>query len=97
MSKTQDEAYDLLEEMAMHKYQWPNERQVPKRALGVHEIDAKLALSVQVQSLTQQLKAAQVTSKIAQVIVVCELCAGQHPSEECQQGNPFVRPLTDQA
>ena len=26
MSETQDEAFDLLEEMAMNNYQWTNER-----------------------------------------------------------------------
>ena len=36
----------------MNNYQWPSERQVPKRAMGVHEIDAISALSAQVQTLS---------------------------------------------
>jgi len=31
MSKTEDEAYNLIEEMSLNNYQWSNERGQPKR------------------------------------------------------------------
>ena len=31
MNKTEDEAYNLIEEMALNNYQWSNERSQPKR------------------------------------------------------------------
>lgn len=40
MGKTPDEAYDLLEEMATNAFQWPIDRSTPRKALGVHEVDA---------------------------------------------------------
>jgi len=45
MSKSQDDAYNLLEEMAMNNYQWPNKRNTPKKTNGMHEIDAIIALT----------------------------------------------------
>ena len=55
MSKSHDNVYSLLEEMVMNNYQWPNERSIPKKVIRVHEIDAIMALTTQVHSLTQQL------------------------------------------
>ena len=31
MSKTEEEAYNLIEEMALNNYQWPSERGQPKQ------------------------------------------------------------------
>lgn len=55
MNKTHDEAYELLEEMASNNYQWPSDRSMPNRAIGVHEIDVIMALTAQVASLSKQL------------------------------------------
>jgi protein-tyrosine-phosphatase len=68
MSKSQDDAYNLLEEMAMNNYQWPNERSIQKKTVGVHEIDAITTLTAQVHSLTQQLKTTHVTTLISHVL-----------------------------
>ena len=38
MRKTKDAAYELLEELAMNNYQWPNERLVQKKPAGVYEV-----------------------------------------------------------
>ncbi|GMN60160.1 hypothetical protein TIFTF001_029262 [Ficus carica] len=53
MGKTQNEAYDLLDEMAANAYQWPVERVAPKKAYGVHEVDPIIALTAQVATLTK--------------------------------------------
>ena len=39
MSKTQEEAYNLLEEMAMNNFQWPIERNVARKVMGLHEVE----------------------------------------------------------
>ncbi|XP_061981417.1 uncharacterized protein LOC133701500 [Populus nigra] len=87
MSKAQDDAYNLLEEMAMNNYQWPNERSIQKKTIGVHEIDAITTLTAQVHSLTQQLKITQLS--VNAIHTTCDFCHGNHISEECQVGNPF--------
>ena len=36
MSKSANEAYKLLEDMALNNYQWSSERATPKKMSGVH-------------------------------------------------------------
>jgi len=45
MSKTKDEAYNLIEEMALNNYQWSNEPYQPNRVGGKFDVDALLCLS----------------------------------------------------
>jgi len=40
MSKTEDEAYNPIEEMALNHYQWSNERDQPKKVEGKFDIGA---------------------------------------------------------
>ncbi|XP_062075149.1 uncharacterized protein LOC133779174 [Humulus lupulus] len=55
MSKSANEAYDLLEKMAMNNYQWLSERETTKKVGGVYELEAISMLSAQVATLTKQL------------------------------------------
>ncbi|XP_062085254.1 uncharacterized protein LOC133791343 [Humulus lupulus] len=87
MRKSANEAYELLEEMATNNYQWPSERAGSnKKVVGVHELDTIIALTAQVASLTKQLQQ-----------VMCELCGGPLPFDQCQAAlDPNNVPL-DQA
>ena len=58
--KNRDEAYELLDEMVYNSYQWPNERYIPKRTMGVLEVDAIIALQAQVSLLTKKMEASSV-------------------------------------
>ena len=40
MSKTKEEAYNLIKEMALNNYRWSSERGQPKRVGGKYDIDA---------------------------------------------------------
>ena len=55
MSKSINEAYQFLEDMALNNYQWPNERERTKKPSGVHELDVFNNLAVQVLLLTKKL------------------------------------------
>ncbi|MCQ7582467.1 hypothetical protein NP174_23290, partial [Salmonella enterica] len=57
MSKTAEEAQQLLEEMACNNFQWPNERSMVRRVAGVNEVDPIAALSAQVSALSNQFSA----------------------------------------
>ena len=58
LSKSYTEAYKILERIANNNYQWSSTRQpVAREAAGVHNIDAITALSAQVTSLTNMVKA----------------------------------------
>ena len=52
MSKTAKGATSLLEEMASNNYQWPIERTMAKKVVGIHELDLFAALTAQVASLS---------------------------------------------
>ena len=90
LSKSYTEAYEILERIANNNYQWPSTRQPAERgAPGVHNIDAITALSAQVTSLTNMVKA--MTSATATVKQVAELscvyCGEEHDFDNCP-GNP---------
>ncbi|KAJ4724582.1 DNA-directed DNA polymerase, partial [Melia azedarach] len=95
MGKSIDEAYDLLEEMAANAFQWPAERLTPKKAFGVNEVDNISALTAQLATLTKQL-GVMTAQSIHIPQVVCELCSGNHPSTDCQVGNPFAPSSSEQ-
>ena len=59
MSKSANDAYQLLENMALNNCQWPRERVTPKKPSGVHELDVFNNLAVQVLLLTKQLQSTQ--------------------------------------
>ena len=52
MKKSEEEAYELLDDVATNNFQWPSEKAASKKVAGIYEIDA---LTVQVASLTKQL------------------------------------------
>ena len=89
MRKSHDDAYNLFKEMAMNNYQWPNERSMQKKIVGVLEINAITTLTAQVHSLIQQLKATQLTTNV--IHTTCHFFHGNHRSEECQDGNPLTQ------
>ncbi|KAJ4723309.1 DNA-directed DNA polymerase [Melia azedarach] len=96
MSKTPDEAYQLLEEMASNNYQWPSDRSTQRKVVGVHEIDAITTLTAQVTTLSRQLGTLNVNA-IQSRVQVCELCGGNHASVNCQVGSPFASSSSEQA
>ena len=52
MSKSANEVYQLLEDMALNNCQWPNERASPKKPNRVHELDVFNNITVQVSFLS---------------------------------------------
>ena len=86
LSKSYTEAYEISERIANNNYQWPSARQPAARGSArVHSIDAITALSAQVTSLTNMVKA--MTTAPATVKQVTELsciyCGEDHDFENC--------------
>ena len=52
MSKIEEEAYNLIEEMTLNNYQWSSERGQPKRVGGKYEIDALTLLTTKMDAMT---------------------------------------------
>ena len=55
MSNTEDEAYNLIEKMALNNHQWSNEGGQPKRAGGKFDIDALTLLTTKMDAMTQSI------------------------------------------
>ena len=53
MNKMKDEAYNLIEEMALNNYSWSSERGQPKQVRGKLEVDALTLLSAKEDVTTQ--------------------------------------------
>ena len=65
LKKSYAEAYDLIESIAANSYQWPTTRvNSAKKVAGVHELNKVSALSAQISSLTNMLKAVTTSSSI---------------------------------
>jgi len=62
MTKTEDKAYNLIKEMALNNYQWPNERGQPKRVAGKLELHAITLLYAKVDAMSQRLEHLNVNS-----------------------------------
>ncbi|KAH9697048.1 hypothetical protein KPL71_023441 [Citrus sinensis] len=90
LSKSYTEAYEILERITNNNYQWPSTRQPAARgSVGVHNIDAITALSAQVTSLTNMVKAMIAdTATVKQVTKLsCVYCGEEHDFNNCL-GNP---------
>ena len=68
---------------------------MPRKAAGVLELDSITSLAAQMATLSQQLGKMNVNA--IQTNVVCDHCAGNHSSVDCQMGNPFAQSSYGQA
>ena len=59
LRKSEDESYQLLENMAINNCQWPSERATLKKPKNMFEVDVFSNLVAQVSLLTKQLHATQ--------------------------------------
>ena len=82
MSKTLEDAYNLLETIASNNYQWHGEWIVSKKVAGLHEVDSWNLLNAKIDMLTKKL---EVTTKISNSMAVysCEHYGEGHASLEC--------------
>ena len=85
MSKSIEEAYDLLKKMATNNYQWSNERGMPKRSPGMYELDGINMLNAKVDSLVKMFGDLRTANVISKPVLSCDWCAGAHMSSDCQQ------------
>ena len=95
IGKERDEAYELLEEMASNSYQWQSDLAMPRKAAGVHEIDAISDIHAQLALLTKKLDATNVSVIQTQSHPYMDLLQDNQPMKG-QVGN-FGFPSNEQA
>ena len=91
MNRGVDEAYTLIEEMALNHNQWTSERSAPK-VPGKYDVDALTHLSAQVDAkfnaITKMFEQMNVHAVSSGNIFPCNNCGGvDHSTLECQHGN----------
>ena len=90
LSKSYNKAYENLERIANNNYQLPSTRQTAARGVaGIHNVDGFTALSAQVTSLTNMVKAMTTApATVNQVAEIsCVYCGEGHLFANCP-GNP---------
>ena len=95
MSRTEDEAYNLIEEMVLNNYQWSSEHGQPKRVGGKYDTDALTLLTTKIDAMTQKLDKLNINAvNSCAPSPSCGRCGSLgHVIENCQVRNPFVLPL----
>jgi len=84
MSKTEDESYNLIEEMALNNFQWSTERAQPRRVGGNLEVDAFTLFSAKVDVMTKRLDQMNINAVNSSVPSPCEICGSiKHISLHC--------------
>ncbi|KAH9753175.1 Endonuclease [Citrus sinensis] len=96
LSKSYTETYEILERIANNNYQWPSARQPAARgSAGVHNIDIITALSTQVTSLTNMVKAMTAAPTTVKQIteLSCVYCDEEHDFDNCPGNSASVNYL----
>ncbi len=92
LSKTQEEAYELIEEMACNSSQWSNERNYGKKVMSIQEEDKFSTINAQLATLTKQMGKMMSTSN-PQPYECCDFCGEGHEITSCPLGNPTSQNL----
>ena len=79
MRRTPEDAYGLLDDMALNAFSWNTDRIVRKPS-EIHSISTQAALAAQVEALQRQLNQ---TNAPQQQMLSCEFCGGDHDSVDC--------------
>ena len=94
MNKTKDEAYNLIEEMALNNFQWSTERGQPKWVGGKLEVDALTLLFAKIDAMTQKLDRMNGNAINSSALPPCEICGSiKHVTLNCQVGSQFSKTL----
>jgi len=94
MTKTEDEAYNLIEEMTLNNFQWSTERGQPKRVGGKLEFNVLTLLSAKVDAVTQRLDRMNVNAVNSSAPSPYKICGSiEHVILNCQVGVLFPKTL----
>jgi len=90
MNKTENDVYNLIEEMMLNNFQWSTERGQVKRVGGKFEVDALTLLSAKVNAMTQRLDRMNVNAVNSSASSPYEIYGSiKHMTLNCQVGSPF--------
>ena len=98
VNETEDEAYNLTEEMALNNFQQSFERTQPKQVRSKLELDTISMLSYKVVAMSQKLERLNVNSVSSSTpSPSCDICGlVEHLIVYCHVGSPFTEDVTEQ-
>jgi len=92
MNITEDEAYNLIEEMTLNNFQWSTERGQPKWVGGKLEVDVLTFLSAKVDVMTQRLDRINANVVNSSASPPCEIFSSvKHVTLNCQVGSHYTQ------
>ena len=92
MNKTDDEAYNLIEEMALNNYHWSTERGQPKWVGGNLEVNAHTLIFANVEAMTQRLDRINVNVVNSSAPPTSDICGPiKHVTLNYQVGSLFFQ------
>lgn len=86
MTKTYEETYELMQQLASNHHQMVYDRTVRKSTFGVLQMDAFNAISTQIVALSKQMRSLEVQSQAnAQMehVISYEFCGSEHFWDQC--------------
>ena len=90
MNKIEDEAYSLIEDMALNNFQWSTERGQLKWVGDKLEVDTLTLLSAKVDAMTQRLDRMNVNTVNSSAPPPYEIYGSiEHVTLSCQVRSPF--------
>ena len=90
ISKTEDEAYNLIKKMALNNFQWSINRTQPKRVGGKLDVNAITLVSAKIDAMTQRLDQMNVNVVNSSDPSPSEICDSiEHITLNCQVGSRF--------
>ncbi|KAJ9535162.1 hypothetical protein OSB04_un001759 [Centaurea solstitialis] len=101
-SSTYNKGYEILEKISINNSHWSDPRAVttnPKRAAGIHEVDAITALSAQLSSMANMIKTLTNGQEVQQVASTPEetIRGGEHGFANCPHNTESVSYIQNQA
>jgi len=97
-NKTENEPYNLIEEMSLKNFKWPNELGQPTQVGGNLQVAALSMLNAKVDAMSQRLERLNVNAVNSSAHhPSCEICGSVgHLTKNCQVGCPFAQNTSDQ-
>ncbi|XP_062080847.1 uncharacterized protein LOC133785642 [Humulus lupulus] len=92
LGKTVDEAFNLMEEMAINSCQWPNKNSMPQKVAGLLEVYPMTSIVAHITTLSNQVGALTTKSSpsiIESVVVASQsgVCLNQEQAQYVSNGN----------
>ncbi|XP_039146852.1 uncharacterized protein LOC120284115 [Dioscorea cayenensis subsp. rotundata] len=97
MNKMVDDAYNLIEDMALNHYQWTSERNTTPKPAGRHKVETLNLISAKVDALTQKFDKLNANVPSA-ANITCEICGSTgHLATNCHLiAPPSSKPSMEQ-